>query len=559
MKGIFKWLKNSSKMKRWILLILIGVICTSYGVANIMLSKNAVSFRYVAKIIAFFTVGFTCIVLGLIYINKRTLEMFVEATDDRISSDKKVNINSLIFNKNIYEQGPNVVVIGGGSGLNTILDGLKRYTSNITAIVTVSDYGENLAKDNAKMKYLQLEDAKNGIASLAMDEDSKMSELLNYRFKSGDLKGVAFSDVYFEAMKNISKSLAESIKNSNSIYKIYGKVLPITEDEIKICAELDNGYVVEEKSKIASVAYDKLTKINRVYLSPSNCRPTAGVVEAIKNADSIIIGPGSLYANIIPNLLVTGIARAIKDAKAKKFYVCNIMTEPGMTDNYSVSDHINAIVEHCGEGLIDYCLYDTGEIIPEYIKKYNLDGKDLVEQDINKVKEKKIKFIKEDLSIIKDDSIRHNANLIADIVIQVICDDLKFMDKQNEPEYLMMNSKLKADKKINKEQKKLDKKKSKGKTEKIGKSKFADKYQDRIQSIKDTDKNIEKNKKAAKKATKTENNTEKKAEVKEEKKVAKTEKNEKVEKVTNEPTQIKIKNYEEIRKEMLKKFNNKRN
>ena len=525
MRGLHEWFKNSSKMKRWMFLILIGVVLVSYGIANIIVSTNAITFQYAAKIIVFFALGFTCVVLGLVFLNKRTMEIFVEATDDRISSDKKVNINSLIFNKNIYEQGPNIVVIGGGSGLNTLVDGLKRYTSNITAIVTVSNYGENLSKDNEKLKYLQLEDIKNGIASLAIDENSKMSELLNYRFKSGDLKGTAFSDIYFESMQNISNGLAEAVKNSNDIFKIYGKVLPITEDEMNICAELGNGYVVEEKSKIASVVYDKLTKINRVYLSPSNCKPTPGVIEAIQNADSIIIGPGSIYTNIIPNLLVNGVARAIRESKARKFYVCNIMTEPGLTDNYSVADHINSIIEHCGEGLIDYCLYDTGEVIPEFIKKYNLDGADLVEQDLKGIKEKRIKFIKENLSIIIDDCVRHNANLIADIVIQVICDDLKYLDKQNEPEYLMMNSKLKADKEINR-QKKRNLKKNEPKTNKKArreKSKFASKYSDRIESIKNTDKNIERNKE--------ENNT------------------------IAEVQEIKIKNYEEIRKQMLKKFN----
>ena len=174
MKGLHEWLKNSSKMKRWILLILIGVVLVSYGIASIITSNNAITFKHAAKIILFFTLGFTSVILGLIYLNKRTMELFVEATDDRISGRKKVNINSLIFNKNIYEQGPNIVVIGGGSGLNTILDGLKRYTSNITAIVTVSNYGENLDKDSEKLRYLQLEDIKNGIASLAIEDYSKM-------------------------------------------------------------------------------------------------------------------------------------------------------------------------------------------------------------------------------------------------------------------------------------------------------------------------------------------------------------------------------------------------
>ena len=550
MKGLHEWLKNSSKMKRWILLILIGVVLVSYGIASIITSNNSITFKHAAKIIIFFTLGFTSVILGLIYLNKRTMELFIEATDDRITKRRKVNINSLIFNKNIYEQGPNIVVIGGGSGLNTILDGLKRYTSNITAIVTVSNYGENLDKDNEKLRYLQLEDIKNGIAALSIEDNNKISQLLNYRFKKGTLKNIAFSDIYFEAMQDISKSLAESVKDSNDIFKIYGKVLPVTEDEMKICAELGNGYIVEEKSKIATMVYDKLTKISRVYLNPTNCKPTPGVIQAIQEADSIIIGPGSLYTNIIPNLLVNGVARAIKESKAKKFYVCNIMTEPGLTDNYSVADHVNSIIEHCGEGLIDYCLYDTGEVVPEYIKKYNLDGADLVEQDLKGIKDKKIKFIKENLSIIKDENVRHNANLIADIVIQVICDDLKYMDKQNDPEYMMMNSKLKADKAINKKKKQTMKDKANGKKkERVGNSKFASKYQERIKSIKDTNKNIEKKKKTIENKNKQKAKNEEFDILKEQEKMMK-------ENQSSAHTEtLKIKNYEEIRKEMLKKFN----
>ncbi len=549
MKGIFGWFRDSSKMKRWIMLILVGVVFVSFGMSNIIVSTDAITFIYAAKVILSFVLGFTCVILGIVYLNKRTMELFIESTDDRMQNDdKKVNVNSLIFNKKIYDGGPKVVVIGGGSGLNTLVEGLKKYTSNITAIVTVSDYGETLTKDNEKMKYLQLEDIKNGMAALSLHDESKMLELLNYRFKDGQLKNIAFSDLYFEAISDISNGLAEAIKNSNEIFKIYGKVLPITEDKMKICAELGNGYVVEEKARIASMVYDKITKISRVYLNPSNCKPTPGVVEAIQDADCIIMGPGSLYANIIPNLLVNGVVRTIKESKAKKIYVCNIMTEPGLTDNYSVADHINAIEEHCGAGLIDYCLYDTGEIVPEIIKKYNRDGADLVEQSIENVSDKKIKFIKENLSIIADDNcVRHNATLIADIVIQMICDDLKYKDKQNEPEYVMMNTKLRADKKINKEQKRnarRSKHEDRMIKEKGKKSKFADKYSERIQSIKNTDINAEKRKKVV---------SEKIADRRKKKKSFDEELNE----IQNENTsEIKIKNYEQIRKEMLEKFNN---
>ena len=260
-------------------------------------------------------------------------------------------------------------------------------------------------------------------------------------------------------MTDISNGTEGAIKETNDIFKISGNVLPVTRDKMKICAELENGYLIEEKSKIAQTVYDKLTKVNRVYLNPTNCKALPEVIEAIKEADGIIIGPGSLYTNVIPNLLVNGVARAIRESKAVKLYVCNIMTEPGLTDNYSISDHINAIYDHCGEGLIDYCLYDTGEVIPEFIKKYNLEGSELVEQDLDSVKDKKIKFIKENMSIIKDDFVRHNSMIIADTLIEIICDDLKFKDKQNEPEYMMMNSKLKADKEITKEMRKRAKSK----------------------------------------------------------------------------------------------------
>ncbi len=568
MKGIFAWFKNNTRMKRWMLLILIGVVFVSFGIASIMTSTEAITFIDAAKIIVFFVIGFTFIVLGMVFLNKRTMEVLIEATDDRIQGKRKVNLNSLIFNKTIYDKGPKIVIIGGGSGLNTLLEGLKKYTNNITAIVTVSTYGETLAKDNERMKYLQLEDIKNGIAALSRHDTSKMSELLNYRFQGGALKGIAFSDIYFEAISDISNGLAEAVKNSNEIFKIYGEVLPVTEDKMKICAELGNGYVVEEKSQIASMVYDKLTKINRVYLSPSNCKPTPGVIDAIKKADCIIMGPGSLYANVIPNLLVNGVSKAIKESKAKKVYVCNIMTEPGLTDNYSVGDHVNSIIEHCGNGLIDYCLYDTGEIVPEVIKRYNKDGSDLVEQDISKVVDKKIKFLKENLSVISDNCIRHNATFIADIVIQMICDDMKFMDKQNEPEYLMLSTKLKADKEIKKSKMKslkTKRHKPKGARMKGKTSKFVSKYSSRIESIKNTDSNAEIRKQNAdskSKGKRAKNSKDEKKKI-EAKKIDENKKNEerKIEQERKAAEQaeierVKSKSYEEIRREILGKLNN---
>ena len=495
MKGFMHWFKSSTKMKRWIFLILVGIILACYGIAEILVLKE-VSFQEVGKIIVIFVVGFLAIVIGLIYINKRTLELLVESTDNRMENRKNVNIKSLIFNKKVYEQGPNIVVIGGGTGLNTVLAGLKKYTDNLTAIVTVSDYGEEASTSRKELGTKPLDDIRDSIVSLE-NEEGELDKLFNYKFKDGKLKGLSFSDIYFLAMSKVNGDFTDSIMKSNEVLNITGRVIPVTLDEMNITAELENGYVVKEKSRLAEVVYDKVTKINRIYLNPSNCRPAPGVLEAIEKADCIIIGPGSLYTNVIPNLLVNNVARAIKESVAIKIYISNIMTEPGQTDNYTVSDHINAILEHCGKGIVDYCIYDTGEIVPEIIKKYNKDGQDLVEQDIDKIKG--IKFLQRNLATVTDGYIRHDPNLVASSLIELICDDLKYQDKQNDPQYMMLSNKLREDKRIQKIQKKMEKKEkknikspSKAKETKRGKSKFSSKYSERIASIKEADEKTKK-------------------------------------------------------------------
>ena len=497
-KGFFKWFQNSSKMKRWMFLILIGILLACYGIAEILVLKE-MSFKEVGKIIAVFIVGFLSIIIGLVGLNKRTLEVLVESTDDRMENRKNVNVKSLIFNKTVYNQGPNIVVIGGGTGLNTVLSGLKKYTNNLTAIVTVSSYGEQVSDSRRELGTLPLDDIKDSMIALS-NEENQMSKLLNYNFRYGKLRGLSFSDIYFLAMKEVNQDFAKSIINSNEILNIIGKVIPVTLDEMNITAELANGYVVTEKSRIPEVVYDKITKINRIYLNPSNCRPAPGVIDAIKNADCIIVGPGSLYTNVIPNLLVNGVAKAIKESTAIKVYISNIMTEPGQTDNYSVSDHLNAIIEHCGKGIVDYCIYDTGEIIPEMIKKYNMEGQDLVEQNIDKVKG--ITFLQRNLAMVADGYIRHDPTLVASSIIELICDDLKYQDKQNDPQYMMLNNKLREDKRIHKIQEQMKKKEKrlskhpekKNKHHK-GKSKFANKYSERIDSIRTADERILKEKK----------------------------------------------------------------
>ena len=478
-------------MKRWIIMILLGMILACLAIAEIMTMKE-LSFAEVAKIIVLFAVGFTFVILGLIYSQKRVLEILIEDTDSRIEKGKKdVNVKSLIFNKTVYDKGPNIVAIGGGTGLDTVLRGLKNYTNNLTAIVTVSDYGNRPTDSRKELELLPIEDIKESVIALS-NEEELMGALFNTQFQKGRLRGLSFGDIYISAMNQVGGDFVHSIEEISKILNMTGRVLPVTLDEINICAELEDGTIIEQKDRIPEIVTEKISKINRMYISPKNCRPAPGVLEAIQAADAIIIGPGSLYTNVIPNLLVKNIAKTIKESKAIKIYVSNIMTELGQTDDYSLSDHINAISEHVGEGLIDYCIYDTGEIVPEYIKKYNQQGSDIVEQDTSNLRAKGIKLLQRKLSTIVDGNIRHDPDSVAESIIQLICDDLKFKDEGNNPEYVMLKSRLKEGKKKTKplkKQKKEQTKKQNMERKNIGKhsgrkSKFQSKYNDRIVSIK---------------------------------------------------------------------------
>lgn len=483
MKGFLEWFKPGSKMKRWMFLILLGTVSICYAIAKIIVTNKLESVTDILVIVACFVVGFLAMIIGFVYMQKRTLEMLVAKTDTR----EEENLSSLIFNRKVYNQGPKIVVIGGGAGLNSVLKGLKNYTDNLTAIVTVSDYGETSTDSRKLLKTLPLDDIKESIVALSSN-DEEMENLLNYKFENGKLQSLSFGDIYLLAMQNVHNDFEKSVQQCSEILNMTGKVLPVTMEEIKICAELEDGTVVENRSEIPDIVNKKSSKINRIFINPTNCKAAPGVIEAIEEADAVIIGPGNLYTNVIPNLLVTGVARAIKNCKGFKIYISNIMTEPGQTYDYSLSDHIKAIIDHVGEKVVDYCIYDTGEIVPEFIRKYNMEGSDLVEQDIAKAKSLGVHLLKRDLATIDSERIRHNPDAIAAAIVELICEDMKFKDMQNNPEYMFLNDTLRF-------KKKKMRAKNKNADDEEKESKFKNKYDERIKSIKNCDENIKKRRK----------------------------------------------------------------
>lgn len=482
MKGFFSWFNSKTKIKRWMLLILIGVCFTCYAISRILQSK-VLRPRAVVEIVIAFVIGFTSIVIGFIFMQKRMLEILVEANNTTTKKGQKANknIKGLIFNKTMYDEGPKIVVIGGGNGLNTVVKGLKKYTNNITAIISITDLENNK---------LPFDEIKENIIAFSEKEDLTR-DLFNWNFKNTKLKDLNFGDIYLEAMNEIYDSPLVGLQKCTEILNIPGRIIPSTLDKTKVCAELEDGTIVEGKEKIPQVVYDKVSKIKRSYISPSNCSPAPGVLEAISQADAIIIGPGSLYTEVLPNLMVKNIAKNIKDSKALKIYITNLMTEPGQTDNYSIADHLQALFTHTGKEIIDYAMADTGEIVPEFVRKYNKEGQDIVLQDIDRATKKGIKVIQKNLSKIENEFIRHDPDAIAAVIIELICNDLKFREKESTPEYLWIDSilkdELKRERKETRRIRKQKRKNLKSKKKRVArKSKFNKKYSERVENIQST-------------------------------------------------------------------------
>ena len=490
MKGFFSWFNNKTKIKRWLLLILIGVILTCLAI-DLIIEAKVLKPKEIIEIVVSFVAGFIAIVTGFIFMQKRLLEILIEAnnTIEEKGGRKNLNIKGLIFNKTMYNEGPKVVVIGGGSGLNTVIKGLKKYTNNITAIVAIADYDSNENISRKELDALPYGEIKDSIVALS-DREDLMSRLMKWNFKNERIKDLNFGDIYLSAMNEMFDNPSVGIKKSTEILNITGQVIPVTLDEITVCAELKDGTIVESREKIPQVSYEKITPIERVYLTPTNCTATPGVLDAIKEADAIIIGPGSLYTSVLPNLLVKNVSKTIREASGIKLYITNLMTEPGQTDNYSISEHLEALFEHTNREIIDYCLADTGEIVPEFVRKYNQEGQDIVLQDIDKAVKKGVKIIQKPLSKIDGDFIRHDEDVIASTIMELVCNDLKFRDKESTPKYLLANSilqdQLKKEKKLKSKKKRTAKTSNKITKKRKRKSKFNAKYKERIESIQTT-------------------------------------------------------------------------
>jgi len=355
----FKWLAPGLLVKRWLLLSASGVLLVVLGLA-IWLKLTPVFYttqliqailEKLTTIIPSYMSGPLAMAFGLLLVwwgQTRTLGSITEVLMPEGDADL---IDVLLAHRRLH-RGPRLVVIGGGTGLSNLLRGLKEYSANITAIVTVADDGGSSGRLRREIGVLPPGDIRNCLAALA-DEEKLLTELFQYRFQAGDgLVGHSFGNLFLTAMSEVTGDLEQAIAASSSVLAVRGQVLPATLSDVRLWAELTDGRRIEGESSITEAK----GTIARIGCTPANPPALPKALKAIQEADYIIIGPGSLYTSIIPNLLVPEITQAIAQRDVPRIYVCNIMTQEGETQGYSVGDHIRAIDRACGEPLFDAVL-----------------------------------------------------------------------------------------------------------------------------------------------------------------------------------------------------------
>lgn len=433
------WFKPGTKVKWWITIGISGILMMALGVGELVDQGFSNSYYWMIYC-ALALIGMSLLIFAFRR-GKRSVALFMnDAGLNSIMNFGK--LSRLVYDKRLLIRGPKIVVVGGGTGLSTMLRGLKHYTSNITAVVTVADDGGGSGVLREELGILPPGDIRNCLLALANTEPV-MEELLQYRFSDGMLKGQSFGNLFLAAMDGISDNFEEAIKKMSDVLAVTGRVLPVTLADVRLFAELENGVIIEGESKISKRDTHKEVPVKRVFIEPSDAVPLNDALMAIDEADAVILGPGSLYTSIIPNLLVNDVVKHIGDSKAIKIYVSNIMTQPGETTGYSVCDHIDGIQKYSSKKIIDYVIANSGRV-PEWLYgKYIEDGAMEVNIDREKIKERNIRIIDDDLIYINKNLVRHDTKKLAHIIMNLILDKMLSRDRKRSIETYYLGERLK--------------------------------------------------------------------------------------------------------------------
>ena len=401
--NLIKWLYPGMKIKRWFFTSVLGVGVVAGG---------AVAFASNYVLVRLF--GLVIILCGIVLIVMGIGKMIVSLITLFIPKGERELVN-ILYQKRFLERGPKIVAIGGGHGLSHLILGLKEYTSNITAIVTVADSGGSSGRLREEFNIVAPGDIRNCLVALA-DAPALMGELFQFRFsKESQLQGHNFGNLFLTAMVQVTGDFEKAVKESSKVLAIRGKVIPSTVHNVHLVAEYEDSSITEGEAKIPR----KGVKIRRIFLKPRDVTPTAEALEAIREAEIIVQGPGSLYTSVIPNLLIKELADAVVESSAYKIYVCNVMTQQGESEGYSASDHVEAIVQHSHRKIMNACLVNTAEVPTEAQGRYKSEDSFPVVPDVARIREMGIEVVETDLLSVTD-YVRHDSTKLTKALIKLI-------------------------------------------------------------------------------------------------------------------------------------------
>ncbi|GAV24742.1 hypothetical protein ciss_06750 [Carboxydothermus islandicus] len=396
MKKYLLWLYPGLKIKRYILLIIAGILSFAWGFHLIVENRRL-------YVLIVFGISVFLIAYGF----KKLLNSVLKS----LYPDERGNVIEELYLRKKLLRGPKIAVIGGGTGLATLLRGLKHYTSNITAIVTVADDGGSSGRLREEMGMLPPGDLRNCLVALA-DKESLMESLLQFRFTEGDLAGHSMGNLLLAALWKINGNFSQAVFSLGQILKVRGVVYPSTEDKVVLRGILVNGDEVVGESRFREVA----VPIKRVYLHPPGAKTLPEVEKALLEADLIILGPGSLFTSIIPNLLVKGVVESIRKSRAPVLYVMNIMTEKGETAGFTAHDHLQAIIEHAGP-IVDYVLVNNESFADHLLAKYQREGQQPVTVNEKLLKKLGVKKVIKAPVLDQKQYLRHDSEKLARVII----------------------------------------------------------------------------------------------------------------------------------------------
>jgi uncharacterized cofD-like protein len=434
-RHIAKWFRPGMRVKRWLVVALFGICILVAGVdllflmqldelgnrLNVLVYETFGIILPAASPLRRFTyqaiIGIPTAVLGLLLFLYGVWNTMASVTSAVLPSANQPIVD-VIWRRRQLAQGARIVVIGGGTGLSTMLRGLKEYTSNITAIVTVTDDGGSSGRLQREFNMLPPGDIRNCLVALA-DAEPLMQELFQYRFEVGEgeagLKGHSFGNLLIAAMLNITGDFEEAVRQTSRVLAIRGRVLPSTTRHVRLVAELEDGSVVEGETRISAAG----KRIKRMRLNEPDVKPLDETLEAIRTADAIVIGPGSVYTSVIPNFLVKDVAEAVAESRALKIYVCNVMTQPGETTDFAASDHVSAVLQQAGVPIFDYVLVNTEEPGASMRERYAGVGSHPVKPDMDRIRLLGLRPIAGNF-ISQSSVVRHDPDQLAQAIIRLI-------------------------------------------------------------------------------------------------------------------------------------------